>query len=244
MISLVTSAYNEHIRGDYDWINECVAAPLAHDAIGEVVVYDDGSAMREKLFARLPRSHKLTVVFGRENFGVFGGKLEAIAHASGEWVISLDSDNHIDAAVLDTLAAAPKQPDTWYMPSFAMPAFDYRPFVGTWDLRSIHGALDIKGNDCWLNTGNQMVHRWSFMRIFEPLRGLKMSQALGATDSIQFNLHWLYGGGKLNCLEGYHYHHRIETGRASNYVRAPIEKEQMSRDLLRQLRDNSTQRAQ
>jgi glycosyltransferase involved in cell wall biosynthesis len=187
----------------------------------------------------LPRANKLKVVAGSPNRGVFAAKLEAIACSSGDWVITMDSDNSMPRDTLDLLIAMPKQPDTWYLPSFAMPTFDYRGLCGTWTLENIHEFLERPHAECCINTGNQTVNRHSFMLVFDHLRGAKMSQTLSATDSIQINMHWLYAGGKLACVDGFQYQHRIETGGASNYNRGGAEKLQHADTLLGWLKQTS-----
>ena len=240
MITFAVTAYNESTRGECAWLRECIATPLAHPGIDEVLVYDDGSHDRDALLSALPLNNdKLTVVLGRKNLGVFGAKIEAIAHASGEWVVTMDSDNRIDYDVLSQLIIAPKTSGAWYLPAFAMPAFNYQHFAGVWTLANAHQAIALPHYDCFFNTGNQTVHRELFILCFAHMRGRRMSLAHGATDSIQFNDTWLRSGGQLICFDGFHYHHRVNTGVPGNYERAPGDKAQLGAALLEQLRIDS-----
>jgi glycosyltransferase involved in cell wall biosynthesis len=256
-LSFAVTAYNEMSDGrkrGYRLL-ECLQAATRHPKIKEVVVVDDGSDDWDKLVAFL-ESHgestwdKLVLHHNGSNKGVFGNKLLAVCACTGDWVVNCDSDNLMDPTYLDLV---------WYCPSFARPEFDYRALVGEWDLASICELLSQPLSECLLNTGNQTVHRESFLRVFDGYRGrrfdLLLPDYLGlgteertkdhwrivhdAKDSLIFNMEWLSSGGKLSVVPGLWYDHHYTSGPESNYARAPIEKDRLNEVLIAELRKRS-----
>lgn len=239
--TFAVTCYNEGLRGNYQWLLECLREPLIHRDIDEVLIYDDGSADPRELMNHLPSDGKVTTVFGGTNMGVYAAKIEAIHHSSGDWVITMDSDNRMEKGTMDALISearnAPR--NAWILPSFAMPLFNYESLVGEWTIDNIHRAIGIHPFDCWINTGNQTVNRREFMCVFEDHRGDVLTDAEGATDSTMLNDRWLRCGGILRCPSWFKYHHRVGTGKASNYVRAPHDKTRLQKDIIYKLQQDS-----
>jgi len=236
---------------------ETLAPAQAHEAIDEIVVVDDGSSDYERLGGFLDGQPKVNLYHNVENRGVFGNKIEAIARAKGEWVITCDSDNQMGPAFLNTVTALAIDSGTWYCPSFGKPKFDYRHLIGRYNLANIRGIMDKSMFECAMNTGNQTVHRGRFMEVFEKYRGrradLMMPNWLNlqegerekvdpwrlvfdACDSFILNLEWLKAGNRMKIVEGMEYDHYYSGGPESNYARSPKEKEDLSRLLIAELR--------
>lgn len=251
MISFAVTAYKEMtpMRLNGTRIMACIKAALAHPAIDEIVVVDDASENFDQLTALVGGLPKVKPFANPTNQGVFGNKLEAIARSSGDWVINCDSDNLMDTAYIDLVLTVIRDKKTWYCPSFARPKFDYRQHIGQHTLKDIGGTIEAGGIICCLmNTGNQTVHRESFMELFQQYRqqradlmfpnwlGLQQSQrttlhyrlAFDACDSLLFNSTWLQNGGTLQVVAGLEYDHHYSAGNDSNYVRAPQEKHSLN----------------
>jgi hypothetical protein len=199
-----------------------------------------------------------------ENLGVFGNKLEAIASCRCDWVVNCDSDNLMDANYLDLVVSLKKNHDTWYCPSFARPEFDYRGLVGRWDLANVQELLEKPLAECALNTGNQIVHRESFMEVFRGYRGRRFDLlqpnylelptskrtthrhrlVYDAKDSLIFNMEWLFAGGTLEIVPGLEYDHYYTSGPESNYARAPAEKDKLNEVLVAELKRRSREEQQ
>ena len=260
--SFAVTAFQEMSPGRQNGrkLADCLDDACHHGAIDEVVVVDDGSGDFEELRSWLAK-HSLEWDFpirlfhSDENQGVFGNKLEAIACSTSDWVITCDSDNVMDTGYINQVIAMFEQPDTWYLPSFARPQFDYRSLVGEYDLTSIGEMLRKPMAECAMNTGNQIVHRKSFVKVFEKYRGrrfdLMMPNRLdvpeteradhywrlvwGACDSFIYNMEWLLAGNRIQIVPGLEYDHHYSSGPDSNYVRAPKEKETLNRLLVAEL---------
>ena len=261
-------------------ILDCIRAALDHPAIDEVVIVDDGSDDFEQLDKHLLRNcgGNLRLIRNKENLGVFGNKIVAVAQCSGDWVITCDSDNVQDKAYIDRVVqliagyeervkmtvpthflvnvfCLPAEPSTWLCPSFAKTHFDYRELIGLYDLAGLARILREPMFQCECNTGNQTVHRESFMRVFEKYRGQRADLlypnwlnltpeqrpvkywrlVFDALDSFILNMTWLLAGNRVHIVEGLEYEHYWSGGDESNYARSPKEKDDLGAILFKEL---------
>lgn len=251
-------------------IQDCIRLALSHPTIDEIVIVNDGSDDGEKTFSTVRSfaeglsasgADKIRTFHYPENLGAFGNKLRAVHHASNEWVINCDSDNvmgeeYDDAgyAYFQIVDALPLETQTWFCPSFARTQFDYRHMMGVYDLWALNAIVDAPRIECMLNTGNQIVHRESFLGVFDKYRetrfdlmvrdrlgwteeqrqAIKHREVWNACDSLFYNIEWLKAGGRLHVATGLEYGHRVKV--QGNYDRAPTEKTQLARLLFEELR--------
>jgi glycosyltransferase involved in cell wall biosynthesis len=251
MTTLAVTAFNETRRGKGSWLLQCLSAPqpFPTSGIDEIVVVDDGSKDWEhtegSVVAWAARSARPRTRFfhNEENLGVFANKVESVYRSRGEWVQLCDSDNQMDRGFFERLnALKPWDPSTWYCASFARPEFDYRGLAGEFGVADMPSFLEHPRADCALNTGNQLVHRPSFLALFERFRGQRIDlmqpdhlglgdrperqEIYDAVDSHFLNKTWLLAGNRLHFVDGLEYDHRYDaTG--SNYGRSPEEKTQI-----------------
>jgi glycosyltransferase involved in cell wall biosynthesis len=254
MLSFAVTAYNEMTEPQQfgQRLLNSIAAARDHPAVNEIVIVNDGPAGIGEIADMLKGIPKVKFFGNEVRQGVFTNKIEAIARATGDWVINSDSDNFQDADYIDHVVGLSLDPDTWYCPSFAKPQFDYRRLVGRWDIETIpSGAFfDTPIAACAINTGNQVVNRAGYMKVFERFQGVRrfdlllpnylaltekkrqsedMHLAYGACDSILLNIEWLLAGGTLEFCEGLEYEHAVHIDKSgSNYDRAPAEKERLA----------------
>lgn len=256
MITLSVTAYNEKSRGNFHWIREAIHPAICHPAVEEIVVVDDASPDAAELCEALEGIPKVRLYVNPENIGVFANKIEAVARATSDWVLNLDSDNRCDAAYISRAAGLEKEADVWYCPSFARPAFNYRGLAGTYDLKGIGKLFGKPMFDCFVNTGNSLVHRVTYLDVFGKYRGRRFDLDMpnlfnlpeetrqtqywrlvwDACDSFILNFEWLKAGKRLCVVPGMEYDHRIDTGQLSNFVRSPDEKSLLGKMLMKQLR--------
>lgn len=263
MLSLSITAYEETGSPSRygQGILKCIRPAQEHDAVDEIVVVDDGSADFGKLLELLGDQPKVKLFHNRQNLGVFTNKIEAVARAGNEWVVTCDSDNIMEKSYLDQVVQMQKDPDTWYCPSFAKPRFDYRKLVGTYDRGSVAELLGRPLALCAINTGNQVVHRDSFMTVFGKYLGHKRFDlmlpnyldlpeaereeerwwlAYGANDSCILNMLWMFNAGRICLVPGLEYDHYIsEDPQGSNFERAPAEKGRVTMKLVEILRGDT-----
>lgn len=261
MFSLAVTAYNEITEPQLygQRLLDCIRPAQQHYAIKEIVVVDDGSTKFDVLQLLLESEPKVKLFRNESRQGVFTNKVEIIARATTEWVITCDSDNCMSIDYIDQIISKRRSEQDWYCPSFARPSFDYRGLTGTYTLQSVGAILDKPQAYCAMNTGNQTVHRESFMRVFGKYRGVKRFDLLlpnymelaeevrredrwwfayGACDSILFNVEWLQNGNRIEFVPGLEYQHYVHSNpQGSNFDRAPREKGLVNEKLIQLLRE-------
>ena len=258
-VSFAVLAYNESdpTRAKGERLLRSLSAAREHPDIDEIVVVDDGSDDYLWLLRLLEKVPKVKLYHNETNLGVFLNKIEVVARSTGDWVIVSDSDNYKNATHIDKALSLSLDPDVWYCPSFARPAFDYRHLTGEYSLETI-GSLGLmqQFTRCCLNTGNQLVHQQTFMGLFSRYQGtnywLNMwrhfpdvplaersthywRQVWDANDSMLFNMLWLCAGKRLAIVEGLEYDHYLCKDDASNYNRSPAEKGPLGDALFKEL---------
>lgn len=256
-VSFAITAYEETTRGG-PTILDSMAAAVNHPSINEIVVVDDSSNDFYSLSTLLADVPKVKLFRNKENLGVFGNKLAAVANSNGDWVINSDSDNVLDENFIDLVLNRYLDPMTWYCPAFAKPEFDYRPFIGRYDISNVSELIKAGGMAaCLLNTGNQTVNRAEYMKVFggylyqrvdlmmPNFLGLNNAQrkerywrdVFNACDSIVFNSEWMKNGGTMEVVEGLEYEHFWTGGPDSNYNRAGPEKGRLNDAIIADLLD-------
>ena len=258
MLSFVVTAFDEMTpRRDYGQkLMRCIRPAQEHESISEIIVVDDGSKDFAALALLLDNQLKVSLYRNTTNRGVFGNKLEAVACAHHEWVVTCDSDNVMEQEYLDRVAMMPKDRHLWYCACFARPRFDCRDLAGVYNLLSIHRILNKPIFPCFFNTGNQVVNRLAFLDVFEKYRDgradLVMPNYLNlaeeerkkhywrmvfdACDSFIFNMEWVFAGNFVYVVERLEYDHTYTTGDDGNYSRSPAEKAQLGEVLMKKLR--------
>jgi len=259
-ISFAVTAFQEMSAGRLHGqrITDSIRAAMDHPAVDEVVIVDDASDDYNQLCDQVfhyPPTGLFRLATNPSNLGVFGNKIEAIAQCTGDWVITSDSDNVMDKTFIDKIVSLNKRPDTWYCPSFARTHFDYRTLVGGFDLAGIGRILHEPMFQCACNTGNQTVHRESFMHIFGKYRGQRADLmypnwlnltpeqrpmkywrlVFDALDSFILNFTWLLTNNRIHIAEGLEYDHYWSGGPESNYARSPKEKDDLGAILFKEL---------
>ncbi len=258
-VSFAVLAYNESdpTRANGERLLRSLSAARKHPDIDEIVVVDDGSDDYPWLQGLLKEVPGVKLYHNETNLGVFLNKIEVVHWSTGDWVIVSDSDNFKDTMHIDRALSLPLDSDVWYCPSFAKPAFNYRHLIGEYGLKTIGSIhLELSYTRCCMNTGNQFVHRQTFMEVFGQYRGtdywLDMwryfpdvdeadrasrywRQVWDANDSMLFNMLWLYAGKRLAIVEGLEYEHYLCKDDASNYNRSPSEKGILGEALYKEL---------
>lgn len=263
-LSFAVTSYNEFTEPQQfgGRLLKCIEAARDHPAIDEIVIVNDGPAGLDELTEILEGIPKVELFSNEKRMGVFCNKVEAIARCTDEWVINCDSDNEMSADYIDYIDELFKYPKTWYCPTFARPQFDYRRLAGRWDINTIqNGFFDSLIAACACNTGNQVVNRVEYMKVFSRFRGVRRFDLMlpnymnlseeerqsedwhlcyGACDSILINIEWLLNGGSLVFCSGLEYEHAVHVDKSgSNYDRAPADKERLALTLRQHLQQGT-----
>lgn len=116
----------------WSFLKESLPKYLDNPFVGEIILVDetgeDYQIIRE-VYANEP---KVKIFKNETRLGPFLNKLECMKRASFDWIALIDSDNYADKTYFATLFQHfdPSNPLRVYMPSKALPTFDYSAFSG------------------------------------------------------------------------------------------------------------------
>ncbi len=204
-ISLCITNFNR-----YTMLMESFAKVLEDPRIAEIVIVDDASD--EQIFNRI-KAHcdhpKIRLYQNDQNLGMGLNKKRAVELAENEWCLLFDSDNQLTPAYLDALEADldALQPHVIYMPCAARPHFDYTEFQG-WviDRKNAGTVIEERMGDCCMNTCNYVVHRDSYLRVYQ------YDETVKGSDTIHFNYLWMKAGNSFYVVPGMEYFHLVHDG--------------------------------
>lgn len=189
----------------FELLKESYAQVIDDPRIDEVLIMDDHSEEEYwKDIQTLQATHpKIRVVRQVKNRGMSLNKYDAISLSKNNSVIIFDSDNVLPVSYLD---AIPEQldPNTFYIPSWAKPTFDYRAFEGhTITKDNVKKYLSKPMFEQCLNTCNMLVNRNKYTEVY------RHDSTVKETDSLWMNFLWLQNGGSLYIVPNMHYSHLI-----------------------------------
>lgn len=204
-LSLAITTYNR-----YEFTIESFSQVIDDARINDIIILDDCSTdgSFEKLVKHFKGIDKVRVMKQLKNRGMSLNKRDAISYARNEWVAIIDSDNVIAPDFFNKfpIASGPL-PDIIYCPSFAKPKFDYTKFNNRlFDYSNIGELINDDMGYCLLNTCNYIVHRDTYLKIYEP------NQLMKGTDTIWFNYLWLKAGYWFYVVSDMQYFHRVHNG--------------------------------
>ncbi len=185
---------------------ESFAQVLEDPRISEVVIVDDASQgdYFRSLSSATSGMGKVRLIRNKKNMGMSLNKARAVTACRNPWVILFDSDNRITPAYLDALDKIPLDPEVIYLPVDAHPRFNYQNYAG-WliDKKKAPAIAGMRLFDCLMNTGNYLVHRDSYCKVYRP------NPQVRGSDCIWMNYLWLASGRKLLVVPGLRYAHRV-----------------------------------
>lgn len=210
-LSLAITTFNR-----FEFTIESFSQVIDDPRIDDIIILDDCSTdgSFEKMVKHFAGIDKVRVMRQLKNRGMSLNKRDAISYARNEWVAIIDSDNVIGQMYLDAIhgfgvyaGLHNLDHERIYIPEFAKPKFDYRKFSGkTFNKRNV---IDLITNDMGyvaLNTCNYVVHRDTYLKIYEP------NQSMKGTDTIWFNYLWLKAGYSFYIVPNMQYFHRVHNG--------------------------------
>lgn len=192
----------------YDFTIKCFEQVLNDERIQEFIIYDDNSTdgSYERISDFYKETEKVYMYRSKERKKVHGNKMRAVKCSNSDFCILFDSDNILTKDYLDKIYEQDWDDKTIYQPSFAMPNFDYRGLVGTYDKTNTKLNIDRPLFECMLNTQNFFVNRDEYLKTWED------STDINGADSIFFNYLWLKRGNKIKVVEGLQYEHVVHRG--------------------------------
>lgn len=177
------------------------------DRISEIVIVDDASdiAIYKQLERAVSFSPKVSLYRNEVNLDCYQNKRQAVSLATNEWVIIFDSDNQITTDYIDKLYSISKWDNkTAYMPSWAQPLFDYRPYQGlTLSSKNIAAWIDKPMLETCCNCMNYFVNRYEYLEVW------KGDINPHTYDSLYQNYNWFAAGNKMYIVPDMFYTHVV-----------------------------------
>lgn len=209
-VSLALTHYNR-----FDLLLWCIEQVKDDPRIGEIVISDDCSTdgSYELLQKRFQQDHKVKLFQNETNLDCYANKRAAVERCSNEWVILFDSDNVLGKDYLDQLYSIEKwDSNVVYCPDYAMPHFNYTPWVGTIRKENVASWMAMptpRGTSSFctaLNTANYFVSRADYLSVWDG------SVNPHTADSIFQIYNWLRSGRSVQIVPWLRYFHRVHDG--------------------------------
>lgn len=252
-ITLAVTAYNEKQRALGEWVARCVSVAIDHPLVSDVVIVNDASDDIDFLCETFSGKSKVRIIQNQINLGVFGNKVQSVQESREPWVVMCDSDNFMGVDYFNRLMGiCPWSIDHLYCPSFGRPKLNYTHLCGVYSMKGFVGLRGKRLFGCLFNTGNQFVHRQSFLDVFggyrrdrfdleqpnyfavEDREDKRWRIIHDAADSAWINTCWLKQGYSLRVVDGLHYVHNCTP---QSYCRAPQEKRALHPVYLCEMQD-------
>lgn len=214
MISLIVPVYKVE-----PYLRQCIDSILAQTYTDfELILVDDGSpdtcgAMCDTYSEKDPRIH----VLHKENGGVSSARNVGLAHAQGEYIVFVDSDDHVGENYLKDLYSAYQAAED----SKLLVLSDYQPFSSTGKVAKTFSeqftvSLCGEGNDA------ELFRRLVFeFLIFPPYcklyrrdvierNGLQFNQTLRSAEDFDFNCRYIRYMDKITYVPSVEYNYRVD----------------------------------
>lgn len=173
--------------------------------ISEIVISDDNS--NESVYQEIEKwlHPKIKLFKNNVNRDCYINKYLAVDRCSNDYVILLDSDNHIGKDYIDTIFKQVWNPNKILQPTFAKPHFDFRKFVGLLaDKHNVAKYVSDRTFTTALNAANYFVNREEYKKVWDDHANPVTS------DSIYQAYNWLNNGNSIYFVPGLQYYHRVE----------------------------------
>ncbi len=204
MISICIPTYNR-----YEMTIECFSQVLHDERVSEVVIVDDCSTddSYSKLCDYFKYEPKVKLQRNGQNFDCYMNKCFAVAYASNDWVMLIDSDNIVGVDYLDVIFDYAWHNDMILTPDFAAPHFDFRAYSGLLITKdNVAEYIDKPMVEVCLNACNYFVNRQQYLYTWtneiDPV----------TSDSIWFAYNWLKRGNGIYVTKDLTYTHRVHSG--------------------------------
>lgn len=193
---------------------EVIDHVLGDSRVSEVIISDDTSTdgSYEQLCNHFIGNAKVRLYRNASNQDCYWNKRIAMAYATNEWCILLDSDNIIYTDYLDVLYGIENWDNsTVYQPTWARPHFSFKQYEGlTIDKNNIRQYIRGGNLEVALNAMNFFINKQTYLDAFDPIIDPITS------DSIYMAYRLLSMDNKYYFVPGLEYDHRV--GHSSHYT--------------------------
>lgn len=191
----------------YDLLLDSFLGVLGDDRISEIIISDDASdpAIYDRLQQFAKGIPKIKLFRNAENVDCYENKMISLTYATNPYCILFDSDNSLAKDYIDKLFEIQNWDKSAYLPSFAMPHFDYRKFENKLVTKeNIHNFINDVTFQTALNTANYFVDKDFYIKCWDGNINPHTS------DSIYMNYLLLNNGGSLYIVPELYYNHRVD----------------------------------
>lgn len=201
----------------WKFLEESLPKYLINPYIKEIVLVDENGADYEQITRVYANEPKIRAYRNEHRLGPFLNKLECMKRATCDWMVMIDSDNFADIDYFETLMKVfdDSNPHRIYMPSKAVPNFDYTAFAGMNLTFKTIGSLIRENNDLHLtacfNTGNYVLSKLAFQTLLQYATD-ELSQTSFCCDVIYANTLLLSNGFDFLVVPDQHYSHVVHEG--------------------------------
>ena len=204
---------------------DCIDYSLDNDFVSEIVVNDDFSKEDEwnnlnKIVKKLNNS-KIKLYRNKSNLGPFRNKYSVVKNCTNSWVYLLDSDNSPFENSYELIKTIPDHnPLIFYSPQHLYCKNDnmkdyevISDYNFKYDLIGIEETKDMifkktKWFDWFLNTGNYIVNRFTYINALQDVYENKSVPLLDADTAASFYFLLKYGV-QYKIINGLSHHHRL-----------------------------------
>ena len=207
----------------WSFLKESLPKYVTNPYIDEIIVCDETGEDAEKIRAVFP---EVKIYVNTQRLGAFWNKHEVVSKATCPWVALLDSDNYAPPAYFEAwLAQRPHDPHVVYCPSRTLPTsnhggFNYLPWLNhplmKGNMPSVPHPLLV---DMWLNTGNYIVARSTYLGCYDPAYEGLTHDDLRALEAKVRTWFLIKAGATLRLIQGMEYVHAVHDG--SLYTTTP-----------------------
>ena len=201
----------------WKFLQENLPKYLANPYFAEIIIVDETGEDYEILKSVYVNEPRIKVFCNEKRLGPFHNKLECMKRAQCEWILLMDSDNFADMNYFESLFKYFDKTNTKrvYMPSKAMPDFDYSFFSGMTLTPKFMGSLLREKKDKYLttcfNTGNYLLSKTAVDTILR-YREDGLSNYCFCYDVLYSNILLLKNGFDFFVVPDMTYRHVVHEG--------------------------------
>ena len=201
----------------WSFLKESLPKYLQNPYIGEIIISDETGEDYDMIKSTYASEPKIKVYKNEKRLGAFLNKCTAMQKASYPWIVLMDSDNFADTSYFDELFKSfdPFQTKRIYMPSKALPHFDYSSFSGLILTPKVLGDLIRDKKDTYLttsfNTGNYVLSKIAADLLYQ-YKDSDLSKTIMCCDVIYANTLLLMNGFDFYVVPNMQYDHVVHDG--------------------------------
>lgn len=205
-----------------EFLSKYLPKYLENPYIGEIIISDENGNDAKKIKEQLDNP-RIKVFVNETRLGAFRNKMNAVSHASFDWVCLMDSDNFAPIEYFHSWRRVfnPNDLSMIYSPCMTYPTHNHPGFNWKHIIPDVFTPSTFKevAKKHWhnhqLNVGNYIVSKQQYMKGVHP-ENSDLDVRCRAID-VQYRNYLLFvNGASMKLVEGMVYYHNVHDG--SYYV--------------------------